>query len=296
MSQIKFGWVVPVIGVAQSDYIPIAIAQQAEILPVVAEHFDSLWVYDHFYGFDQRSDPYLECWTTLTWLAAQFPTLQVGTLVMGVGYRNPALVAKMGATLHTLSNGRLVLGIGAGWRGEEHEAYGYPFPKAAVRVQQLDEAVQIIRRMWTETAPSFRGEYFEIRGAYCGPLPGPPPPIMMGGSGEQLMLPLIARRADWWNSGFVDLETYRRKRDILHGHAEAAGRDPGEIVHTYMKTDRRLPESFEDAARWLDELRPLVELGVTHFMLDLGHVTSPELIVRFAEEVMAPLNAAGVNA
>jgi alkanesulfonate monooxygenase SsuD/methylene tetrahydromethanopterin reductase-like flavin-dependent oxidoreductase (luciferase family) len=292
MSRIKFGWVVPVIGVAQSDYVPIAIAQQAEILPVVAEHFDSLWVYDHFYGFDQRSDPYLECWTTLTWLAAQFPALQVGTLVMGVGYRNPALVAKMGATLHTLSNGRLVLGIGAGWRGEEHEAYGYPFPRAAVRIQQLDEAVQIIRRMWTETAPSFRGEYFEIRDAYCRPLPGPPPPIMIGGSGEQLMLPLIARRADWWNIGSVDGETYRRKRDILHRHAEAAGRDPGEIVHTYMKTDRRLPESFEDAARWLDELRSLVELGVTHFMLDLGHVTSPELIVRFAQEVIAPLNAA----
>lgn len=292
MSQIKFGWAAPVIGVADSGYVPIVMTQQAEILPVVAEHFDSVWVFDHFYGFDQRTDPYLECWTTLTWLAARFPTLRVGTLVMGIGYRNPALLAKMGATLQTLSDGRLILGIGAGWRGEEYTAYGYPFPKASVRVQQLEEAVQIIHLMWAETAPSFKGEYFEIRNAYCPPQPTPPPPIMIGGSGEQLMLPLIARRADWWNIGFVDVNTYRGKRDLLRRHAEAAGRDPEDIVHTFMKQDRPLPTSSEDSARWLDELRPLIELGVTHFMLDFGNVTSTEPIARFAEEVIAPLTKA----
>jgi alkanesulfonate monooxygenase SsuD/methylene tetrahydromethanopterin reductase-like flavin-dependent oxidoreductase (luciferase family) len=173
---------------------------------------------------------------------------------MGIGYRNPALLAKMGATLQALSDGRLILGIGAGWRGEEYAAYGYPFPKASVRIQQLEEAVQIIRLMWSETSPSFKGEYFEIAEAYCPPQPNPPPPIMIGGSGEQLMLPLIARRADWWNIGFVDVDTYRRKRDLLHRHAEAAGRDPGDIVHTLMKQDRPLPASSEDSARWLDEL------------------------------------------
>jgi alkanesulfonate monooxygenase SsuD/methylene tetrahydromethanopterin reductase-like flavin-dependent oxidoreductase (luciferase family) len=210
---------------------------------------------------------------------------------MGVGYRNPALVAKIGASLHALRQGRLVLGIGAGWRGEEYAAYGYPFPQASLRIQQLEEAVHIIRRMWTETAPSFKDKYFEIKQAYCPPLPAPPPPIMIGGGGEQLMLPLIARLADWWNIGFVDVGAYRRKRDILHRHAEAAGRDPGEIVHTYFKTDCSLPTSSADSARWLDELRPLVELGVTHFMLDFGHVTSSEPMARFAEEVIAPLNA-----
>jgi alkanesulfonate monooxygenase SsuD/methylene tetrahydromethanopterin reductase-like flavin-dependent oxidoreductase (luciferase family) len=215
----------------------------------------------------------------------------VGTLVMGVGYRNPALVAKMGASLHALSQGRLVLGIGAGWRDEEYAAYSYPFPQASVRTQQLKEAVHIIRRMWTETAPSFKGKYFEIKEAYCPPLPNSPPPLMIGGGGGQLMLPLIARLADWWNIGFVDVETYRRKRDILHRHTEAAGRDPGEIVHTYFKTDCFLPASPADSARWLDELRPLVELGVTHLMLDFGHVTSAEPIARFAAEVIAPLNA-----
>jgi alkanesulfonate monooxygenase SsuD/methylene tetrahydromethanopterin reductase-like flavin-dependent oxidoreductase (luciferase family) len=160
-----------------------------------------------------------------------------------------------------------------------------------VRIQQLEEAVQIIRLMWTETAPTFKGTYYKIEEGYCPPLPSPPPPIMIGGSGERSMLPVIARLADWWNIAFVDMDTYRRKRDILHRHADAIGRDPGEIVHTYMKTDRALPESSTDSLQWLDELRPLVELGVTHFMLDFGHVTALEPILRFAEEVIAPLNA-----
>jgi hypothetical protein len=115
---------------------------------------------------------------------------------------------------------------------------------------------------------------------------------MIGGSGEQLMLPLIAHRADWWNIGLVDVDTYRRKRDLLHRHAEAAGRDPGDMAHTFMKQDRPLPASSEDSARWLDELRPLIESGVTHFMLDFGNVTSTEPIARLAEEVIAPLNKA----
>lgn len=292
MSQIKFGWVTPVIGIAETSYVPLVMAQQAEILPAVAEHFDSVWVFDHFYGFDNRDDPYLEGWTTLTWLAAHFPHLQIGTIVLGVGYRNPALLAKMGATLQALSGGRLVLGIGAGWRGEEHLAYGYPFPKAAVRIKQLEEAVQIIRRMWTETAPSFKGEYFQIKSAYCPPRPDPPPPIMIGGSGEQLMLPLVGRQADWWNVGQVLPEAYRRKRDIVHRHAEAAGRDPSAIVQTVFKTNARLPQSAADSVRWLDELTPLIELGATHFMLDFGHVTATEPIARFADEVIAPLTQA----
>jgi alkanesulfonate monooxygenase SsuD/methylene tetrahydromethanopterin reductase-like flavin-dependent oxidoreductase (luciferase family) len=144
--------------------------------------------------------------------------------------------------------------------------------------------------MWTETAPSFKGEYFEIDQAYCPPRPDPLPPLMIGGAGEQLMLPLIARRADWWNIGPTSPEDYRRKRDIVHRHAEAVGRDPTGIVQTMMKMDSRLPQSTADSARWLEELRPLIELGLSYFMLDCGHVTATEPIVRFAEEVIGPLN------
>ena len=295
MANLHFGWLAPVIGVAKSHYVPIVMAQEAEILPVVATHFDSLWVYDHFYGFAEHSDPWLEGWTTLTWLAARFPTVQIGTLVLGVGYRNPALVAKMAATLQVLSGGRLVLGLGAGWREEEYRAYGYPFPRAADRIRQVEEAVQIMRRMWTDPSPTFKGEYFVIEQASCPPLPTPPPPIMIGGEGEQLMLPLIARQADWWNVHLWSMEevasyvpTYQRKRDLVYRLASAAGRDPATIVQTLAINGPRLPRSSDDSARWLDLLRPLITLGVTHVILE-GRTTSLEPIERFAEEVITPL-------
>jgi alkanesulfonate monooxygenase SsuD/methylene tetrahydromethanopterin reductase-like flavin-dependent oxidoreductase (luciferase family) len=290
MPNINFGWIVPVTGIPETDGEPLAITQQDEILPVVVDHFHSLWVFDHFYGFRQPTDAYLESWSTLTWLAASFPQVMVGTIVLGVGYRHPQLLAKMSVSLQALSRGRLILGIGAGWRTEEYEAYGYPFSRSAVRIKQLEEAVTIIRKMWTETAPSFNGEHYQIKRAYCPPRPEPLPPIMIGGEGEQLMLPLIARQADWWNIGPTSPAEYRRKRDVLQREAEAIGRDPGEIVQTMMRTGVDLPESAADSARLVEELQPLVDLGVTYFMLDCGHVTATEPIARFAEEVMQPLN------
>jgi alkanesulfonate monooxygenase SsuD/methylene tetrahydromethanopterin reductase-like flavin-dependent oxidoreductase (luciferase family) len=289
MPTVQFGWISPVIGPPESDHVPLVVYQQERILPVVAEHFDSVWVCDHFYGFDRRTDPFLEGWTTLTWLAAHFPTLHVGHHVLGLGYRNPALLAKMAATLQVLSGGRLILGIGAGWREEEYHAYGYPFPKASVRIQELDEAIQIIRRMWTETAPSFSGKHFQIHEAYAPPQPKPPPPILIGGSGEQLMLPLVGRQADWWNTNMSrGEEGFIRKRDIVFRHAEAAGRDPHAIVLTVTR-EAPLPRTDDELARWHEELRRWVGLGVDCFLLDFGHVTEIEPVVRFAREVMAPL-------
>ena len=315
MPDIKFGWVAPSIGIAQSGYVPLAIHQHAQILPTVIEHFDSLWTVDHLFGFDHtddpvfesyasvedpetgqlitshRADPYLEGWTILTWLAARFPNVQIGPIVLSVGYRNPALLAKMAASLQLLSEGQLILGIGAGWRVEEYDAYGCAYYKASERIRQLEEALQIIRLMWTEPAPTFKGKYYEIQEAYCEPRPDPLPPILIGGVGEQLLLPLIARHADWWNADNVPPEDYRRKRDILFENAISVERDPAEIVQTYLiEEDTELPESTQDSQRWIDRLLPLIELGVTHFMIDFGHVTSLEPINRFAEEVISPLN------
>jgi alkanesulfonate monooxygenase SsuD/methylene tetrahydromethanopterin reductase-like flavin-dependent oxidoreductase (luciferase family) len=294
MARVAFGWIAPVIGVAASGRVPLVVAQQAAVLPVVARHFDSLWLFDHFFGFDDPADPYLECWTTLTWLAARYPALTIGPLVLGVGYRNPALVAKMAATLHALRGGRVVLGLGAGWREAEYRAYGYPFPRPAVRVRQLEEAATIIRRMWTEPAPTFAGDHFSVARAYCAPAPTPAPPLLIAGEGERRLLPLVARRADWWNTYFVaDAATYRRKRDLLYRHAEALGRDPATIVLTFSRPDSPLPRSADDSARWLEYLAPLVALGVRHFMLDFGHDTPVEAIERFAAEVIAPLRGDG---
>lgn len=291
MTAIKFGWISPVIGPPESGHVPLVMYQEQHILPTALRHFDSVWVCDHFYGFDRRTDPFLEAWTTLTWLAARFPTVLLGHHVLGVGYRNPALTAKMAATLQVLSGGRFILSLGAGWREEEYHAYGYEFPKASVRIAQLEEAIQICRLMWTETAPSFSGRYFQIRNAYCPPRPEPPPPILVGGSGEQLMLPLVGRRADWWNTGAGrGLETFRRKRDIVFRSAEAAGRDPAAITITVTR-EAPLPATSAESARWLDELRRWRAEGVAHFLLDFGHVTSTEPVLRFVEEVMAPLRA-----
>src|SRR4051812_67372 len=245
MGRIKFGWVAPPIGPVKNDHVPLAISQQETIIPVAARYFDSLWVYDHFFDMADRSNPWLESWTTLTWLAARFPTLQVGTLVLGLGYRNPALTAKMAATLQALSGGRLILGIGAGWREEEYRAYGYPFPKTSERVRQLDEAIQLIRQMWTDPAPTFHGEYFQIEDATCLPQPDPPPPIMVGSFGERI-LPLIARQADAWDvwawaPDAWDPADYRRKWELLQGHAAAIGRDPATIFRSISATGAKLP-------------------------------------------------------
>lgn len=291
MPELKFGWISPVIGPPESGHVPLVMYQAQHILPVALRHFDSLWVCDHFYGFERRTDPFLEGWTTLTWLAARFPNVLLSHHVLGLGYRNPALTAKMAATLQTLSGGRFVLGIGAGWREEEYHAYGYDFPKASVRIAQLDEAVQLMRLMWTEAAPSFSGKHFQIKEAYAPPRPEPTPPILIGGSGEQLMLPLVGRQADWWNTNTSrGLDAFRRKRDIVHASAAAAGRDPAAITITVTR-EAPLPASRDEAAAWVEELRRWAAEGVRHFLLDFGHVTSTEPVARFAEEVIAPLRA-----
>ncbi len=289
MSGLQFGWIVPAVGPPESNFVPLVIYQQEQILPVVTKHFDSLWVCDHFYGFTRRSDPFVEGWTALTWLAAKYPNVQVAHHVLGLGYRNPALTGKMAATLQTMSNGRFILGIGAGWREEEYLAYGYDFPRPAVRIAQLEEAVQLMRLMWTEETPTFKGKYFQIAAAYAPPHPVPVPPILIGGSGEQLMLPLVGRQADMWNTSTGrGLETFRHKRDIIHRSAEAVGRDPAKITLTVTR-EAPLPTTSDESAAWVSELQQWADAGVQYFILDFGHVTAPELVERFAEEVLAPL-------
>ena len=145
---LQFGWLSPVIGNRWSDHQPIVVYQDTDILPTALPHFDSLWIADHFYGFDAKTDPFMEAWVTMTWLAARHPNVMLCHHVLGHGYRPPALTAKMAATLQTLSGGRFVLGIGAGWREDEYAAYVYDFPKPSVRFAQLEEVITICRLMW----------------------------------------------------------------------------------------------------------------------------------------------------
>jgi alkanesulfonate monooxygenase SsuD/methylene tetrahydromethanopterin reductase-like flavin-dependent oxidoreductase (luciferase family) len=289
-SELKFGWLSPVIGNRWSDFQPIAAWQDQHILPTALPHFDSLWIADHFYGFDAKTDPFLEAWTTLTWLAARHPDVQLCHHVLGHGYRPPALTAKMAATLQVLSGGRFILGIGAGWREDEYTAYGYDFPSPKVRFAQLEEVITICRLMWTEAEPSFEGAHFRIDGASAPPLPDPAPRICIGASGEQIGLPMVGRLADMWNGRFGSDDGWQRRLGIVHAAAEKAGRDPSAIEVT-TTVERALPETDADSEQLVELLSHMAALGVQHFVMDFGNPKSTEPVLRFAEQVIAPLRA-----
>jgi alkanesulfonate monooxygenase SsuD/methylene tetrahydromethanopterin reductase-like flavin-dependent oxidoreductase (luciferase family) len=289
VSDTKFGWLSPVASHAGSDFKPIAIFQVEHIFPSVLPHFDSVWIADHFYGFDPaKKEGFLEAWTTLTWLAAKFDHVDLAHHVLGHGYRNPALIAKMASTLQVLSGGRFILGIGAGWREEEYRAYGYDFPSTAVRLHQLEEVVQICRAMWTDEHPSFHGKYFDIEDAAATPRPDRAPLVCIGSSGETIGLKIVGRRADMWNTGFLDEESWKRKRDIVSEAAIAFGRESGDVTNC-LTIAGPLPESDHDSEHWVEKLAALRDLGVSYFVLDFGHPLSAEPALRFAEQVIAPM-------
>jgi F420-dependent oxidoreductase-like protein len=196
--------------------------------------FDSVWVMDHFWQLPPLggpTQPMLEGYTLLGGLAARTRRVKVGTLVTGVTYRNPALLAKMVTTLDIVSAGRAILGIGAAWFQDEHDGLGFDFPGAGERLDRLEEALQICRAMFTEEAPSFEGKHYRIEKALNIPRPVQPngPPIMVGGSGEKRTLRLVAQYADMCNI-FGSPATIRRRLDVLRGHCADVGRDPNEIT------------------------------------------------------------------
>jgi F420-dependent oxidoreductase-like protein len=236
-------------------------------IAVTAERsgFDSVWVMDHFYQIGVNgppTDPMLEAYTLLGALAARTSTVELGTMVTGVTYRNPAMLAKILTTLDVISSGRAILGIGAAWNEEEHRGYGFAFPPVRERMDRLEEALKICRAMFTEEAPSFEGRHSRIDHALNVPRPIRPGgiPILVGGSGEQRTLRLVARYADACNL-FGDIPTIRHKLEVLARHCEAVGRDPAEIVKTRLgplvvgATEREVRPKLEAgmAARGLTE-------------------------------------------
>ena len=201
--------------------------------------FDSFWVMDHFHQISpvgKQEDPMLEGWTTISVLAGITSRIKLGTLVTGITYRHPSVLAKMGASLDVLSKGRLFMGIGAAWNQEESLAYGIPFFPNKERLVRLEEAIQIIRKMWTqEPAATFNGKYYQINNAYCNPKPiqKPSPPIMVGGSGERQTLKIVAKYADACNL-FGSAETIKRKLSVLKEHCKSVGRDYDSILKTKL--------------------------------------------------------------
>jgi F420-dependent oxidoreductase-like protein len=196
---------------------------------------DSVWMPDHFMFEDEahpeKDVPVLECFVTLGAIAAATNRIRIGALVAGVPYRNPALLAKMCATLDVVSHGRSIIGLGAAWHEAEFAAYGWPFPPVAQRMEMLEEAVQVVDRMLTQRPANFSGKHYSIKDAYNDPLPvqQPRPPIMISGSGERVTLKLVARYADYCNL-FGDPATVAHLYEVLRRHCEAIGRPFDQIT------------------------------------------------------------------
>jgi F420-dependent oxidoreductase-like protein len=246
--------------------------------------------------FADPAGPCLEAWTMLGALAMQTSTLRIGTMVTGNTYRHPAVLAKMATTVDILSGGRLNLGLGAGWFELEHRAYDIAFPGLRDRLQMLDEALHVMKRLWTEAQPTFTGKYYQLRDAYFEPksVQRPHPPIMIGAAGEQVALRIVARHADAWNT-FGSPEILGRKIDVLRAHCQRIGRDPDDIEKSVlipmMLTDDRtraeqaaratatlwslpLEEArarmlVGDASAVIQQIASFVDVGVTHIILML---------------------------
>lgn len=241
--------------------------------------FDMVTVMDHFYqigGLGPETEPMLEAYTTLGALATQTLKVKLATLVTGVTYRNPALLATMVTTLDVISKGRAVMGIGAAWNESEHVGLGFQYPPIGERMSRLDEALTIIKLMFTEERPSFEGKYYRIERALNRPRPIQPggPKILVGGGGERRTLRLLARHGDigHWFGG--NLEDLKRKKKVFEEHCLAEGRDPSTVLLT-VGLGLILVEKESDAAAWVERIpearRPFIAVVTLPKAVDLVH-------------------------
>lgn len=222
-------------------------------MDVAAQSFQSVWISDHLAYSDEFR---LECWTHLTWVAARYPGVKLGTIVMCNSWRQPSLMAKMAASLHWMSDGRLILGYGAGWFEGEYRTYGFDFPSPRVRVDMADEAVQIMKAMWQGGPVTFEGQYYRVENVHCEPRFETPPTLMLGMSGEQRAMRVVARYADWWNTGARPIDELRHRLDVLRRHCETEGRDFSTLRKT-LNVRVAIARSHKDALAMVERrMRP----------------------------------------
>jgi len=292
MSKVEFALFSP-----QAGQSTKALFDRATLCEKLGYH--SLWLVDHFWTRGMPDLDHVEALTMMAGLAARTEKIRIGTLVLCNSYRNPALLAKSLTTIDHISNGRLEVGIGAGWMDEEYRAYGYEFPETPVRLKQLQEGLEILKAMLgPEKKPSFKGKYYSIEGAANNPKPiQTPVPITIGGSGEKVMLKLVAKYADRWNcpAGYRD---FKKTLGVLHEHCQAIGRDPKEItiseqVMICIGADKaeadqkwemakgRRPFSFTAIKGTPDEvikqLQERVSWGITMFTMMFADLAPPPL-------------------
>jgi F420-dependent oxidoreductase-like protein len=276
--------------------------------------YDSLWNFDHFYPiFVDPEGPCLEGWTTLAALAQATRRVRVGTMVSGNTYRHPCLTAKMAATLDHVSGGRFNLGIGAGWFEREHQDFGIDFKTVPLRLEALGESLKIIRGMLTEPRTTLHGKHYHVTDALGFPKPvqQPHPPIMIGGTGQRVLLRLVAQHADMWNAS-ADADGMRALIEVITRHGERVRRDPTRIEKTVLMPlcYRATPEREEFVCRLmasmrqktpeqargqvmigqkqecLDTIERYTRAGVTHFIFMTFVPYFEDEIQGFAEEVI----------
>ena len=297
-NKVDFGLVFP--AGPRKNHIQQWLTDLDTLLPGLAGHFKSVWMTDHFFWEDE---PTYEAATVLAYAAARWPQFDLGPMVYGQSYRNPAMLAKMGATLQMLSNGRFIMAVGAGWKEDEYHAYGYPFPRPGVRVEQLEDTLEIITRMWTEPGQvSYQGKHYSITNAYCEPKPDPVLTMIVGGGGQKTMM-LAARFADWWNIPDAKFEVYQERAAILKAHCAAIGRDPESIRLTWfgrlaVANSQAKAEALSDG-KWTQEralvgtpaqvvaqIQRFVDIGVDYFMVEVLGLSDPEIRNLMLEEVL----------
>ena len=302
MAKVQFGLVVPADALDKARR-HLYMADVNCLLNYVKDSYDSAWFIDHLQFED---GDVLEGWTALTYLSALHPELRWGHSVLCQSFRNPALVAKMGATLQLMSGGRFILGIGAGWHEPEYRAYGYDFPPASTRVEQLDEALHVIKALWTQERATFEGQHYRIKEAWREPKPDPVPTIMVGAF-KPKMLRLAARLADWWNVSSTGIADYRNYVHEFERACDEVGRDPSTVRRTWgggcacAPTQQEVVEIAEERLQpgedfvgtpqqLIEQMQPFVELGVDYFMLDCNGFPKLTTVEMLVNEVLPALN------
>ncbi len=250
--------------------------------------FDSAFVFDHFIPiYSDPQGPCLEGWTLLAALAAQTKQVKVGVLVTGNTYRHPAVLAKMAATVDHISNGRLILGLGAAWFELEHTAYGIPFYTPGERARRLGEAVEVIKLLFTQQKSNFEGKYYQLKDALCEPKPlqKPYPPLLIGGMGPKLIQPLVARQANIWHFFVRDGDPQETKKICADFDAlcRKVGREPSQVEKSISLRPPQLVGTPEDVR---GRIQALADAGVQHFLISLPAPHDRQLLRRFAQEIM----------
>jgi F420-dependent oxidoreductase-like protein len=246
--------------------------------------YHGVWDYDHFYGLMNNADDTFEGWTVLAAMAAHTSRARVGCMVTGVTYRHPAILAKMAVAVDHISGGRLEFGLGAAWHVGEHEGYGIEFPPPGTRIAMLDEALTVIKRMWTEDAVDHDGRFWKLQSALCNPKPVQGRiPVVVGGSGERKTLRVVAKHADEWNfpaAMGAGPDDFERLSGVLNEHCAAVGRDASEIRRSVQLFI--YPENPQMAKLQLDSLDEYEKRGADHVVLSFYSPPSRQLLEELA--------------